>query len=178
MGRKAVFLDRDGVINPSLGKRPPNSVEEFRVFPYVGEAIRNLNEAGYLVFVVTNQGGVGLGHMTAETLGEIHGHLTKVLEEDEAYLTEIRACTHRPKEGCACRKPAPGMILDLAQTYEVDVQESYMVGDRDVDMFAGKRAHTKTIFVGSHTEEVEADFQCRDLKDAVALILKLCPVDA
>lgn len=172
--RKAVFLDRDGVINSSIGNRPPNNVSEFVLFPGVPEAIRRFNEAGYLVFVVTNQGGVGLGYMTPGELDAIHNKMARDVEAEGGYFTEIRSCNHRPRAGCSCRKPKPGMLLSLAEKHHVDLAQSYLIGDRDVDLEAGKAAGTKTILIES-AEKIEQvpDYTCPDLLAASSLIVKL-----
>lgn len=172
--QKSVFLDRDGVLNKSYGRRPPNNPEELVLFPGVPEAIRKLNSAGYLVFVVTNQGGVGLGYMTQETLDAIHAKLQAEVAKAGGRFTEIAACTHKPKEGCACRKPKPGLILDLAERYNVDLAASFMVGDRDMDIQAGKAAGTRTILIESREKVAEqADYTCKNLLAASELILEL-----
>lgn len=172
--QKAVFLDRDGVLNKSYGFRPPNSPEELILLPGVPEVIRRLNEAGFLVFVVTNQGGVGLGYMSLEKLEAIHAKLVQEVAQGGGQFTEIAACTHKPKEGCPCRKPKPGLILDLAEKYNVDLAASFMVGDRDVDIQAGKAAGTRTILIKSREKtKEEPDYTCRSLLDASELILRL-----
>ncbi len=147
--RKAVFLDRDGVINRGFGRRPPNSVDEFEMLPEVPEAIAMLQEAGFEVFVVTNQGGVGLGHMTKETLSRIHDRMQDELGSFGTQVHDIAACTHRPDEGCSCRKPQPGMLLRLAADHHIDMSGSYMVGDRETDILAGILAGVRPIFIGS-----------------------------
>lgn len=158
---KAVFLDRDGVINQAYDFRPPNHAGELVLFPGVPEAIRAFNEAGYLVFVVTNQGGVGLGYMTEADLAEIHRKLSELVVAQGGKFTEIRACTHKPRAGCDCRKPEPGMILALAEKYNVDLKASFMVGDRDVDLQAGQRAGVQTVLITSSetiTEKFDYSF--------------------
>ena len=171
---KAVFLDRDGVLNKAYGFRPPNNADELILFPGVPEAIRGLNEAGYLVFVVTNQGGVGLGYMTEVELDAIHARLEELVGQAGGKFTEIAACIHKPKEGCACRKPKPGLILDLAERYNVDLEASFMVGDRDMDIQAGKAAGTRTILIKSKEKTTEeADYTCPNLLAASELIVKL-----
>lgn len=169
---RAVFLDRDGVINQAYGFRPPNNANELVLFPGVPEAIRLLNEAGFLVFVVTNQGGVGLGYMTEADLAEIHHKLEAEVAVAGGKFTELAACMHKPEAGCACRKPRPGMILDLAKKYNVDLKSSYLVGDRDVDLQAGQAAGTKTILIKS-TEKVtnQANYNCDSLLEASKLII-------
>ncbi|MGZ6550747.1 MAG: D-glycero-alpha-D-manno-heptose-1,7-bisphosphate 7-phosphatase [Tumebacillaceae bacterium] len=170
MANKAVFLDRDGVINDHV--RFVNTPEDLILFPGAGEAIRKLNDAGFKVFVVTNQGGVGLGHMKEESLHAIHDKMEQELKSDGAILDEIAYCPHKPHAKCACRKPEPKMILDLAAKYDVDVKQSYMVGDRDTDVFAGQKAGVKhTIFIGD-TDFSEASHSTPSLVGAVDWILQ------
>ncbi len=172
--KRAVFLDRDGVINQSYGFRPPNNVSEFKLFPGVPEAIRHLNEAGFLVFVVTNQGGVGLGYMTEAELDEIHAKLRTEVAASGGYFDEIVACIHKPRAGCSCRKPQPGMLTTLAVKHQVDLSRSYMIGDRDVDIEAGLAAGTTTILIESdEATTVKADYICPSLLEASKLIVSL-----
>lgn len=169
--KKAVFLDRDGVLNKSIGARPPNHVGELTLFPGVPEAVALLNEAGFLVFVVTNQGGVGLGYMTPQELEEIHRKLADEVAQAGGHFTEIMACIHKPRAGCACRKPKPGMLLTLADKYNVDLGQSFMIGDRDMDIEAGRAAGTTTILIasGEKTHQVP-DYTCPDLLAAARLL--------
>jgi D-glycero-D-manno-heptose 1,7-bisphosphate phosphatase len=148
---KAFFLDRDGVINDN--PHPINRVGQFSFLPGALDAIRTLHEHGYKVFVVTNQGGVGLGFLKQEALDEIHRHMEEKIKEAGGMLAEISACTHKPKEGCACRKPEPGMMLDLAERHHIDMNQSYMVGDFYTDVQAGHRAGLKTIYIGKENLE-------------------------
>lgn len=148
---KAFFLDRDGVLN-IFDKIPPNKPEELQLFPGAAKAVAMLKQAGYHVFVVTNQGGVGLGYLSEANLEAVHQKLRDEIEDQGGYFDEIRACTHKPRAGCACRKPKPGMILDLASKFKIDLPNSYMVGDRDMDIQAGIAAGTRTVFIGSSSD--------------------------
>lgn len=173
MANKAVFLDRDGVINDHV--RYVNTPDDLILFPGVGKAIKRLNDAGYKVFVVTNQGGVGLGFMQEEHLHAVHDKLERELKRDGAVLDEIAYCPHKPKAGCACRKPEAKMILDLASNHQVDLAQSYMVGDRETDVLAGQKAGVTTIYIGPPDAKddavVKADHRAPTLVDAVELIL-------
>lgn len=112
--------------------------------------------------------------MTLEKLEAIHAKLVQEVAQGGGQFTEIAACTHKPKEGCPCRKPKPGLILDLAEKYNVDLAASFMVGDRDVDIQAGKAAGTRTILIKSREKtKEEPDYTCRSLLDASELILRL-----
>lgn len=168
MEQKAVFLDRDGVINDNV--KPVNRPEDLILFPGVGRAIKRLQDAGYKVFVVTNQGGVGLGYMTEGDLQQVHKKMVDDLAKDGGIIDDIRYCAHMPHAGCGCRKPEPGMIKDLADKYNINLMQSYMVGDRDFDIQAGKKAGTKTVFIGK--EHADADLTAPSLVQAVDQILQ------
>lgn len=139
--KTAVFLDRDGVINEVLTERVKfvNKPKDLHFLPGVPEAIRKLNEHFDYIFVVTNQGGVGLGFMKESQLQKVHEHMVNELKKHGAIIHDIAYCPHKPKAGCACRKPGSKMIEDLAEKYQVDVSNSYMVGDTDTDIQAGKK---------------------------------------
>lgn len=166
MMKKAIFLDRDGVINEVKTNRVKfvNQPEDFYLLVGVGRAIKMFNDAGWSVFVVTNQGGVGLGYMEEKSLKAIHQKMEDDLKQSGAKIDAIRYCPHKPYANCACRKPKPQMITDLADRYNVDVTESYMVGDREPDIEAGKKAGTQTVLIGDRlTDESGADLYFSDL---------------
>ncbi len=144
--RRAVFLDRDGVINRSIvreGKAyPPASLAEFELLPGVGEAVAALRAAGFLVIVATNQPDVAAGRQRRETVEAMHARLRA-----ELALDDIRVCYHDDRDRCACRKPLPGMLLDAARRWDIALAESYMVGDRWRDVAAGRAAGCLTAFV-------------------------------
>ncbi|NLV90925.1 MAG: HAD family hydrolase [Firmicutes bacterium] len=171
MKKSAVFLDRDGVINRN-DRGPVNSPSELVLYPKAAEAIRALKQAGFPLFVVTNQGGVGLGYLSKEELEEIHRYLIAEVESAGGAIDDIVACIHDPSAGCDCRKPKPGMIFALAEKYGLDLKTSYMVGDRDTDIQAGRAAGTKTVFVGATDRAPkEADYVAPDLWTAAQWIL-------
>src|SRR5699024_677262 len=154
---KAVFLDRDGVINEVLTKRVKfvNKPDDFYLLEGVGEGIKKLNKSGYKVFVVTNQGGVGLGFMTEEDLLDVHERMESDLEGFGAYIDDIAYCPDKPHVKSRHRKPSPGMLLDLADEYGIDLATSYMAGDRDPDILAGRNAGTKTVRIGNEKKQNE-----------------------
>lgn len=162
--KSAIFLDRDGVINEVLSERVKfvNRPEDFYLLPGAGEAIHLLNQSQYPVFVVTNQGGVGLGYMKEQALLAIHEHMRSELAAYNAEITDISYCPHRPNAGCHCRKPNAGMLESLAKEYDISLSKSYMVGDRLPDIEAGKKAGTKTVLIGEK-EDVKADEYFVDL---------------
>jgi D-glycero-D-manno-heptose 1,7-bisphosphate phosphatase len=162
----AIFLDRDGVINEVLTKRVKfvNKPRDFYLLDGVGEAIRLINELDYKVFVVTNQGGVGLGYMREKTLEDVHQKMKGDLAKYGARIDDVAYCPHKPYAGCACRKPGPQMLIDLAEKHHVDLEKSFMVGDRDPDIEAGKAAGTKTVLVGTREKVTpKADYSFTDL---------------
>lgn len=152
---KGMFLDRDGVINEVLSERVKfvNKPRDFYLLEGVGEAVKIFNDMGYHVFIVTNQGGIGLGYMKENDLTAVHSKMQGDLAEFGAVIDDIAYCPHKPHANCPCRKPKPQMILDLAKKYNVDLPTSYMIGDREPDIEAGKQAGTKTVLVGGRDEQ-------------------------
>lgn len=155
--RRAVFLDRDGVINRAFvrdGKSyPPSSIEEVEILPQVELALNRLKAAGYLLIVVTNQPDVSSGKTSKLVVDQINGYLKYVLP-----LDEIRTCYHADSDGCQCRKPSPGSLFDAALEYQIDLKKSFMVGDRWKDIEAGFAAGCKTFFIDYGYREKQPDF--------------------
>ncbi len=164
---KAVFLDRDGVINDS--RKPVNNATDLVIYPWAAEAIKSLNNGGYYVFIVTNQGGIEMGYFKEKDLEEIHDFLLNQLSNSGAIIDDIEYCPHF-KTKCQCRKPGGGMILKLGKQYNIKLDESFMVGDRDVDILAGIDAGCKTIKIGSPYNK--ANYSVENLKEAAKVILK------
>ena len=178
--QKAVFLDRDGTINEYRGfiKTP----EEFELIPGVANAIKRLNETGYLVIVVTNQPVIARGEATTETLTEIHNKMETLLGNEGAYVDAIYYCPHHPHKGyegeipelkieCECRKPKPGMILQAAKDFNIDLEESYMIGDSENDILAGNNAECKTILVNKENNDYNQTMWVDTMSEAVDFIL-------
>lgn len=171
----AIFLDRDGVINDTVfrdGKpRAPDRVEDFRFFPGVQEAVQRFQEAGYLTIVVTNQPDVARGWQTRENVDAMNQVVRDVLR-----VTDLYACFHVEADRCHCRKPLPGMLLDAAKKWEIDLARSYMVGDRFGDICAGVAAGCKgTILIGAGDEQKDApnpSHQAPSLAEAADWILR------
>lgn len=142
---KTVFLDRDGLINQKAPEHDYiKSWEEFRFLPGVAEAIRRLNDAGYLVLVVTNQRGVARGMMSMSAVDEIHKAMCRALDEAGAHIEKVYVCPHEAGT-CNCRKPDIGLFLQAERDFEIDRQHSWMVGDSDSDVEAGQRYGVRTI---------------------------------
>lgn len=174
--RPAVFLDRDGVL--SVEKGYIDSVEKLCIFPYAAECIRQIHKKGYYAIVVTNQSGVARGLFTEEQLQEMNRYLQKHTDVDAVYY-----CPHHPdgvvekyRMKCDCRKPGTGMFRIACQSFDIDMANSYMVGDRVGDIFAGQNAGVKTILLesGYRMEESEADvspdYVFEDLRHALKIL--------
>ena len=156
--QKAVFLDRDGTINKYVGFL--RNIDEFELLPGAAEAIRKINSSGYLAIVVTNQPVIARGEVTEQELENIHNKMETLLGSKGAYLDAIYYCPHHPHKGfrgevpelkidCECRKPKPGMLLQAADEYNIDLTNSWMVGDGENDIMAGKEAGCKTALIGN-----------------------------
>ena len=154
--KRAVFLDRDGVLSVEGGEYV-TCAEKLHLLPGVGTAIARLNAAGYKVIVFTNQAGVGRGYLTLEALNAIHERLQCEISKAGGTITAIYACPHAPEAGCTCRKPLPGMLLQAARAHNIDLKQSYAVGDSPRDIAAGQAAgcHTLLVLCG-HTASYEA----------------------
>ncbi len=174
----AVFLDRDGVINhaPVREGKPcsPANVGELEILSGVSEALARLKEAGFLLIVITNQPNVARGVQTRASIEAIHAQLMATLP-----LDDIRVCYHDDVDRCACRKPAPGMILDAARERGIDLSASFMVGDRWRDIEAGRRAGCRTVFVDHRYRETSPetfDLRVASLIDAIPWLCANAPI--
>lgn len=172
--QKAIFLDRDGTINKYVGFL--TDINDFELLPGAAEAIQAINESGYLVIVITNQPVVARGEVTFDQLQEIHHKMETLLGQKGAYLDGIYFCPHHPDRGfegeipelkidCECRKPKPGLILKAADDFNIDLEQSWMVGDGKNDILAGKNAGCRTALVGS--EDFGQDMTVNSLMEFV-----------
>lgn len=166
--QKAIFLDRDGTINKYVGFL--RKEEEFELIDGVAEAVKKINQSGFLAIVVTNQPVIARGEVSFEGLETIHNKMEMLLGKEGAYLDGIYFCPHHPHSGyegevkelkidCDCRKPKPGMLLKAAEDFNIDLSQSYMVGDGENDIKAGKAAGCKTVLViGEGTDQKKESF--------------------
>ena len=160
--QKAVFLDRDGTINKYVGFL--RDINEFELLPGVAEAIKLINQSGYLAIVVTNQPVIARGEVSWEELHEIHRKMQTLLGQEGAYLDGIYVCPHHPDKGfegerpeykfdCDCRKPKPGLFLQAAKDFNIDLSQSYMIGDSERDIEAGQNAGCKESYLIGTNED-------------------------
>ena len=171
---KAVFLDRDGVINqkPTEGEYI-TSWQDFHILPGVADGIALLNQAGYKVVVVTNQRCVAKDQLSVTDLEKIHERMSETLSRAGAQLDGIYYCPHDYTPPCDCRKPAPGMLLEAARVHGIDLRSSWMIGDSEIDMKAGVNAGCKTARVLSKSEFTDhVDITASSLLDSVRQILE------
>ena len=160
----AIFLDRDGTINEEMGYI--NHPDRFIVFPYVAESIRIFNSLGFVVVVVTNQSGIARGYFPESMVLELHERLLHMMKENGAKIDAIYYCPHHPVEGsgqyrqnCECRKPKPGMIVQAQKELNIDLQKSYMIGDRYKDVEFAKKVGVKSGMVMTGYGKGEYEFQ-------------------
>ncbi len=161
--RRAVFIDRDGILNEMVYDEnhglldSPRRPEQVRLVPGAADFLKGVKDAGYLAIIVTNQPGVAKHTLTVEEVEALNDHIAKLLAKDGAAWDDLHYCPHHPDGGseprpefvmeCECRKPKPGMLVEAAKEHEIDLSKSWMVGDGLTDVRAGKAAGCKTILV-------------------------------
>jgi len=147
MANRAVFIDRDGTMARDVHycSRP----EDFQLFPETAKAISLLNERGFKVIVITNQSGIARGYFTEEMLAKIHEKMRNELAQQGAIIEAIYYCPHHPDENCGCRKPKPKMVLQAALDLDIDLRQSYVIGDSDMDTKMGKRVGCKAVLIST-----------------------------
>ncbi|MCR5370363.1 MAG: HAD-IIIA family hydrolase [Clostridium sp.] len=176
--QKAIFLDRDGTINRYVGFL--RDIGNFELLPGAAGAVRQINDSGYLAIVVTNQPVIARGEVTVPELARIHEKMETLLGAEGAYLDGLYYCPHHPHKGypgevpelkidCACRKPKPGMLLDAARDFNIDLSQSWMIGDGENDIRAGAAAGCRTVLLGEG--EYGQTFSAENLAEAVEKIL-------
>jgi len=178
LSRRAVFLDRDGVLNALVWEdgvaRSPSALATFEILPGVRDALRLLRAHGFLHIVVTNQPDVARGRVTREAVEAMHRHLLATLPLDAIYV-----CYHDDADGCGCRKPRPGMLCDAASAYGVDLAKSFLVGDRWRDIDAGHAAGCTTFLVRQpYSGPCRPAHEVRNLAEAARRIVGLAGRDS
>ncbi|HEX6308936.1 MAG TPA: HAD-IIIA family hydrolase [Longimicrobiales bacterium] len=169
--RPAVFLDRDGVLNEIVIRdgqpASPRTLEELRLVPDI-EAVNRLRQAGYLLFITTNQPDVARGHTDTVVLDRIIAVI-----RTRIHIDDVRTCVHEDAAGCACRKPKPGMLLDLARHWHVDLARSCMVGDMWRDVEAARAAGCRSVLIRrDYNRDAAPDMAVDSLAEAVARVLE------
>ncbi|MEZ3435953.1 MAG: HAD-IIIA family hydrolase [Lachnospiraceae bacterium] len=177
--QRAVFLDRDGTINKYVGFL--KDIDDFELLPGVGEAIRNMNALGYLVIVISNQPVIARGEVSEKELSKIHNKMETLLGKKGAYIDAIYYCPHHPDKGyvgervelkidCNCRKPKPGMILQAAKDFNIDLSKSWMVGDSETDVVSGERAGCKTVYLGNQEKKYGQLYTFESLQEVCSIL--------
>ena len=174
---RAAFLDRDGVINRKARSEDSYITcwDELEILPGVAEAITRLNRLGYLVIIATNQRSIAKGLVTTAELDTIHQRMCEYLLAAGARIDAVYYCPHEIEPPCGCRKPQPGMLFDAAKVHDIDLRASWMIGDSDKDVEAGKRAGCKTVRLidDGKLSNSGADMVVSSLLDAALRIVEL-----
>jgi len=188
---EAVFLDRDGVLdelilNPATGDyEPPHRIEDMKLFPYVIECLRKIQNAGYDLFLVSNQPDYAKGKTTLEALEKVHKKFDQLLTSQGIYFREYYYCYHHPQgiiteysSECVCRKPKTFFLFKAEEDYNIELGNSWMIGDRDTDIQCGKVAGTKTILIEEPLSwkkrgKSQPDYRAQNLTEAVDIILQI-----
>ncbi|MDE5420628.1 HAD family hydrolase [Ancylomarina sp. DW003] len=151
--QKAIFLDRDGVINSDVGHYYIYKVEDFIINKGIVNSLKRFQESGYILFVISNQGGVAKGIYSCEDVDKIHAYLESELKESKVFLQEIYYCPHHDSvASCECRKPSPYMINQAIDKYDIDINRSYMIGDSKRDIEAAEAAGVKGIKIEANED--------------------------
>lgn len=169
--RPAVFLDRDGVLNeivPRDGQpASPRALADLALVPDL-DAVSRLSDAGFLLFIVTNQPDIARGHITADLMERIIAAIRARVDIDD-----VRVCPHEDADECECRKPRPGMLLDLARHWHLDLRRSWMIGDMWRDMDAGRAAGCRTVLIRrDYNRDAAGDYEVDTLAEAVERVLE------
>ncbi len=168
----AVFVDRDDTLVADVPYC--SDPEKVRLLPNVADGLRLMAENGYSIVVITNQSGIGRGYFDESQLRAVNARLRERLRSRGVDFRALYYCPHRPAEGCACRKPRPGLILRAADELDLDLKSSFVIGDREADVEAGRTAGTSTILVprkGHPYKESRADYIANSLVDAARFVV-------
>jgi D-glycero-D-manno-heptose 1,7-bisphosphate phosphatase len=178
VNNRAVFLDRDGTILME-GTDYVGKVEHVVLIPQATQALKRLQDAGYKLFVITNQSGVGRGYFTREAVESIHAHLDEQFGRAGVKFDRYYVCPHHPEDNCDCRKPKPKFLLDAAREYRLDLSRCFMIGDRPTDIQTGVNAGVRSVLVltgaGRETfaqQETKPDHVANDIAEATEWILR------
>tara|TARA_B100001093_G_scaffold423202_1_gene416030 strand:- start:1113 stop:1631 length:519 start_codon:yes stop_codon:yes gene_type:complete len=164
---KAIFLDRDGVINHDFGY--VYKISDFRLIDGVTDALKFFQLKEYLLIIVTNQSGIGRGFFTEQEFQEINSHMLKIFKNDSININSIYYCPHHPNDNCKCRKPKNYLIEKAIKEYKIDRKISYFIGDKYSDMLASQKSKLKKFFlVNSHLDNDESFETFNDLNEVAS----------
>ena len=159
--RRAIFLDRDGVINKKRDDYV-KSINELEIFPFVASAIKKLNNANFKVIVITNQSAINRNIITHKKVEQIHLTIQNYLKKNQSFIDAFYYCPHRPDENCICRKPKPGLLIKAIQDFKINPKESWMIGDSNSDLESGRLVGCNIMKINNHV----------NLEKAVELIIE------
>ena len=159
--RRAIFLDRDGVINKKRDDYV-KSINELEIFPFVASAIKKLNNANFKVIVITNQSAINRNIITHKKVERIHLTIQNYLKKNQSFIDAFYYCPHRPDENCICRKPKPGLLIKAIQDFKINPKESWMMGDSNSDLESGRLVGCNVMKINNHV----------NLEKAVELIIE------
>ena len=159
--RRAIFLDRDGVINKKRDDYV-KSINELEIFPFVASAIKKLNNANFKVIVITNQSAINRNIITHKKVEQIHLTIQNYLKKNQSFIDAFYYCPHKPDENCICRKPKPGLLIKAIQDLKINPKESWMIGDSNSDLESGRLVGCNIMKINNHV----------NLEKAVELIIE------
>ena len=159
--RRAIFLDRDGVINKKRDDYV-KSINELEIFPFVASAIKKLNNANFKVIVITNQSAINRNIITHKKVEQIHLTIQNYLKKNQSFIDAFYYCPHKPDENCICRKPKPGLLIKAIQDFKINPKESWMIGDSNSDLESGRLVGCNVMKINNHV----------NLEKAVELIIE------
>lgn len=172
--QKAIFLDRDGVIN--VEKNYVYKKEDFEFIDGVFDTLKQLQELGYKLFIITNQSGIGRGYYTVDDFEKLTSWILSEFEKYQISISQVEFCPHNPDEECLCRKPKTGMIENILKNHKIDLEKSWLIGDKKSDILCGKSAGIKNtiqVKTGHDFDEKDslANFTCDSIKEAKDIII-------
>ena len=164
MRNKALFLDRDGIINVDHGY--VSKIEDFEFVDEIFDLVRLFTAAGYMIFIVTNQSGIGRGYYSEEDFSSLSEWMVKKLDDKNITIEKVYYCPHSPEEKCHCRKPEIGMIEQALEQYPIDLEHSWIIGDKGSDIALAQNANIgNSVYIGD-TKSSEATLSFNSLKEA------------
>lgn len=164
--KKAIFLDRDGVIN--IDKSYVYKIDDFEFVPKIFDILKYLQDLDYLLFIITNQSGIGRGYYAEEDFLKLNNWMINELEKENIFISQVEFCPHHPIENCICRKPKTGMIENILKNYDLDLSNSWLIGDKLTDIECARNAKIKnTIMIDNNIFDIKNiskfEYKCKDI---------------